>query len=147
MQLIITKYNKGVCVLLCSIIIFSKYAWVVPLKDKKGITISNAFQKFFDESNGHVRSETLATRAKFEGRKPSKVWIKKGSEVYNRSSKSWLQVIDIKIHSTHNEGKSVVAEKFIRSLKNKLYKYMTSTLKNMYIDKLYNIVNKYNNIY
>ena len=59
--------------------------------------------------------------------------------------KSWLQ--DIEIYSTHNEGKSVVAERFIRTLKNKIYKYMTSVSKNLYIDKLDDIVNKYKNTY
>ena len=53
----------------------------------------------------------------------------------------------IEILSTHNEGKPVVAERFIRTLKNKFYKYMTSVSKNVYIDKLDNIVNKYNNTY
>ena len=51
------------------------------------------------------------------------------------------------MYSTHDEGKSVVAEKFIRTLKNKIYKHMTSLSKNVYIDKLYGIVNKYNNTY
>ena len=49
------------------------------------------------------------------------------------------------MHSTHNEGKSVVPERFIRTLKNKIYKHMTSISKNAYIDKLDNIVNEYNN--
>ena len=62
-----------------------------------------------------------------------------------RSMNSWLEKNDIERHSTHNEGKS--AERFIRTLKNKLYKYMTSMSKNMYIDKLDDIVNKYNNTY
>ena len=51
------------------------------------------------------------------------------------------------MYSTHNEGKSVVAERFIRTLQNKIYKYMTSISKNVYIDKLDDIVNEYNNIY
>ena len=54
---------------------------------------------------------------------------------------------DIEMYSTHNEGKSVIAERFIRTLKNKIYKYVTSISKNVYIDKLYDIVNKYNNTY
>ena len=58
--------------------------------------------------------------------------------------KFWLQDIDIKVHSTHNEGKSIVAERFIRTLKNKIYKHMTSVSKSVYIDKLDDIVNKYN---
>ena len=61
--------------------------------------------------------------------------------------KSRLQDIDIEMHSVHNKGKSVVAERFIRTLKNKIYKYMTSISKNVYIDKLTDIVNKYNNTY
>ena len=61
--------------------------------------------------------------------------------------KSFLQNNDIEIYSTHNEVKSVVAERFIRTLKNKFYKYMTSISKNVYIDRLDDIVNKYNNTY
>ena len=61
--------------------------------------------------------------------------------------KSWLQANDIEIYSTQSEGKSVVAEIFIRTLKDKIYKYMTSTSKNVYINKLDDIVNKYNNTY
>ena len=61
--------------------------------------------------------------------------------------KSWLKDHDIKIYSTHNEGKSVVAERFMRTLKNKIYKYMTSVSKNVYIDKLDNIANRYNSAY
>ena len=115
----------------CVIYIFSKYAWVIPLKDKKGITITNAFQYFLDETN----------------RKPNKIWVDKGTEFYNRLMQSFLQNNNIEIYSTHNEGKSVVAERFIRTLKNKIYKYMNSISKNVYIDKLYDIVNKYNNTY
>ena len=59
--------------------------------------------------------------------------------------KSWPEKNGIEMYSTHNDGKSVVAERFIRTLKNKIYKYMTSISKNMYIDKLDDIVNKYNN--
>ena len=62
-------------------------------------------------------------------------------------SKLKLQDNDIKMYSTHNEGKSVVAERFIRILKNRIYKYMTSVSKNVYIDKLDDIVKKYDNTY
>ena len=54
------------------------------------------------------------------------MWVEKGSEFYNRSVKSWLEKNDIEMYSTHHEGKSGVAERFIRTLKNKIYKYMTS---------------------
>ena len=70
MQLLI-KFNKGIPFLLCVVDIYSKYTWVIPLKDKKGITITNAFQKILDES----------------GRKPNKIWVDKGNEFYNRSVK------------------------------------------------------------
>ena len=59
--------------------------------------------------------------------------------------KLFLQNNNLEIYSTHNEGKSVVAEGFVRALNNKIYKYMTSVSKNKYIDKLDDIVNKYNN--
>ena len=59
--------------------------------------------------------------------------------------KSWLEKNDIKFYSTHSEGKTVIADRFIRTLKNKIYKHITSISKNVYIDKLNYIVNKYNN--
>ena len=74
MQLI-DKYNKGIRFLLCVIDTFSEYAWVILLKDEKGITISNAFQKNLKTFN----------------RKPNKIWVNKGSEFYNRSMKSLLE--------------------------------------------------------
>ena len=76
---------------------FSKYAWVIPLKDKESVTITNAFQKILDESN----------------RKLNKIWVDKGSEFYNGSVKSWLEDDNIAIYSTHNEGKSVVTERLL----------------------------------
>ena len=100
MQLII-KFDKRTLILLCAIDIFSKYAWVIPLKDKKGIAINNAFQKLLKESN----------------QKPNKMWVDKDSEFYNKSMKSWLEKSDIEMYSTNNDGKSVVAERFIRTLK------------------------------
>ena len=130
MQLL-SKFNKEFRFLLCAIDIFSKYAWVVPLKDKKGISIVNAFQIILKQSK----------------RKPNKIWVDKGSEFYNSSFKKWLKDNDIKMYSTNNEGKSVVAERFIRTLKNETYKSMTSISKNVYVDKLDDIVKKYNNTY
>ena len=127
MQLI-RKFNKE---FRCVIDIFSKYAWIVPLKDKRGISIVNAFQKILDDSN----------------RKPNKIWFDKGSEFYNNSFKKWLKDNDIEMHSIHNKGKSVLTERFIRTLKTKIYNYMTSVSKNVYIDKLDDIVGEYNNTY
>ena len=128
---IVKQYNKGVRFLLCVIDIFSKYAWVVPLKDKNGVSIDDAFQNILKQSN----------------KKPNNIWIDKGSEFYNTHFKKWLQDNHIVMYSTHNEGKSVAAERFIRTRKNKTYKYMTSISKNVYIDKLDDMVNEYNNTY
>ena len=133
MQLI-SKFNGGFRFLLCIIDIFGKYAWVVPLKDKKGISIVNALQKILKESECKI----------------NRIWVDKGSEFYNNSFKKWLKDNDIKMYSIYtiyNEGKSVVAERFIRTLKNKIYKYMTAISKNVYIDKLDDIVDKHNNTY
>ena len=76
-----------------------------------------------------------------------KIWPDKRSGFCNSSFKKWLKDNDNKLYSIHNEGKSVVAKRFIRTLKIKIYKYMTSISKNVYIDKLDDIVNEYNNIY
>ena len=71
----------------------------------------------------------------------------KDSEFYYRSMKSFLQNINIDMYSMHNEVKYFAAERFTRTLKNKMYKYTTSISENVYIDKLDDIVNKYNNAY
>ena len=122
----LSKYNKGIKYLLCAIDIFSKYAWVVPLKDKRGINIVNAFQTIISK-----------------GRKTSKIWVDQGGEFYNKLFKRFLKINNIEMYSTYNEGKSVVAERFIRTLKNKIFKHMTVVSKNVYFDVLGNIVNKY----
>ena len=125
----LSRKNKGIKYLLCAINLYIKYAFVIPLKDKKGISIVNAFDKIIKQSE----------------RKPNKIWVDQGGEFYNNVFKKWLSDNDIIMYSTHNEGKSVVAERFIRTLKNKLYKHMMTTGKNIYYDVLDDIVNKYNN--
>ena len=92
MQLI-SKFNKGIGFSLCIFDVFSKYAWLIPVKDKKGITITKAFQKILKESN----------------RKLNKIWVDKSSEFYNRLTKSWLEKNDTEMYLKHNEGKSVVS--------------------------------------
>ena len=126
MQLI-SKHNKGTRYLLCVIDLFSKYVWVVPLKGKKGVSIVNAFKNFLDSSE----------------RKPNKIWVDQGSEFYKNHFGKWLK--DNDMYSTYNEGKSVAAERFIRTLKNKIYKHMTAISKNVYVDVLNDIVDEYNN--
>ena len=108
----LSRYNKGIKYLSCAIDLFSKYAWVVPMKDKKSTSIVNAFKK--------IRSE---------GRKPNKIWVDQGSEFYDKSFTDFLKINYIDMYSTFNEEKSVVAERFIRTLKNKIYKHMTAIQK------------------
>ena len=89
MQLI-SKFNKEI-----RLDIFSKYAWVILLKNKKGLTLTNPFQKILDES--------IHRKAKSKGCKPNKIWVDKGSEFYCRSMKSWLEKSAVEMYSTHNE--------------------------------------------
>ena len=95
----LSKKNKSIKNLLCAIDLYSKYAFVVPLKDKKGSSIVNEFNKIIKQSN----------------RKPYKIWVDQGGEFYNNVFKKWLSVNDIIMYSTFNEGKSVKAERFIRA--------------------------------
>ena len=95
-----SKYNKGIKYFLCAIDLLSKYAWVVSVKDKKGVNIVDAFQKILKESN----------------RKPNKIWVDKGSEFYNISFKKWLKDKDIEMYLIHNEGKSIICRKICRKI-------------------------------
>ena len=72
----LSKYNKGIKYLLCAIYLFSKYAGVIPIKDKKGNSIVNAFKKKISDSN----------------RKPNKIWVVHGSEFYNKSFEDFLKI-------------------------------------------------------
>ena len=76
--------------LLCAIDLFSKYARVIPIKDKKGTSIVNAFKKVISK-----------------GCKPNKIWVDQGSEFYNKYFKDFLEINNIEMYSTYNEGKSV----------------------------------------
>ena len=95
------------------------------------MTITNTFQSILDKSK----------------RKANKIWTDQGSEFYNNVFKKWLKDNDIIMYSTHNEEKSAVSERFIRTLKNKIYKHMTAISKNVYYDFLDDIVEKYNKRY
>ena len=118
----LSKYNKGIKYLSCAIDLFSKYAWVIPLKNKKGTSIVNAFQKII-----------------LEKRKPNKIWVDQGSEFYNKSFKDFLKINNIEMYSTFNERKSLAAERFIRTLKNKIFKHKTAIPKKVYFDVLNDI--------
>ena len=97
-------------------------------KKFKKTSIVNAFQKIISA-----------------GRKPNKIWVYQGSEFYDNSFKYFLKLNNIEMYSTYNGGKSVVAERFIRTLKNKIFKHMTAISKNIYFDVLDDIADKYNN--
>ena len=71
----LSKYNKGIKYLLCAINLFSKYAWVVPIKEKKGVSIVNSFEKIISKE-----------------RKPNKIWVDQGSEFYNNTFKEFLKI-------------------------------------------------------
>ena len=88
----LSKFNNGYKYLLCAIDLFSKYAWVIPLRDKKGTSTVKAFQRIISQ-----------------GRKPNKIWVDQGGEFYNKSFKDFLKINNIKMYSTYNTGKSVVA--------------------------------------
>ena len=83
--------------------------------------------------------------AKHSNRKPNKIWVDHGGEFYNNKFKSFLKKNDIEMYSTYNEGKSVVAKRFTKTLKNKIYKHMTTFGKNVFFNDLDDIVKKYNN--
>ena len=125
----LSRKNKSIKYLLCAIDLYSKYAFVIQLEIKKGISVTNGFNKIIKQSN----------------RKPNKIWVDQGVEFYNNVFKKWLSANDIIMYSTYNEGKSVVAERFIRALKTKLYKHITAIGKNVYYNVLDDVVNKYNN--
>ena len=80
----LSKYNKGIKYLLCAIDLFSRCAWVVPIKDKKGVSIVNAFKKIISKE-----------------RKPNKMWLDQGSEFYNQSFKKFLKINNIEMYSTY----------------------------------------------
>ena len=95
----LSKYNKGIKYLLCAIDLLSKYVWVIFLKNKRGISIVNEFQKIISKK-----------------RKPNEIWVDLEGEFYNNIFKRFLKINNIIMYSTSNEGKSVVAERFIRTL-------------------------------
>ena len=96
--------------------LFSKHEWVVFLMDKIGMTFVNTFQKIISK-----------------GRKPDKIWLDQGGESYNKLFKKFLKISNIEMYSTYNEGKSFVAERFIRTSKNKIFKHITALSKKMFI--------------
>ena len=116
------KFNRGFKYLLAVIDVFSKYGWLIPLKDKTGKSVASALKTIFKE------------------RKPEKIWIDKGKKFYNKDVKDLIT-----LYSTENEKKASVVEMWIRTIKEKMWKYFTTKSTNVYIDVLPNLVKQYNN--
>ena len=119
------KYNNGFQYIINIIDLYSRHAWSIPIKNKTGKSIVEAFD--------------------FINQKPKKLWVDTGSEFYNKIFKKWLNDNNIEMYSTFNEGKAVVIERFNRTLKNKMFKYFTANGTYKYIDILSSLINEYNN--
>lgn len=117
------KYNDGIKYLLMVIDIFSKYGWIVPIKNKTGKCVAEAFKQIF------------------ENRHPEKLWVDKGKEFYNKD----IKVLGVELYSTENEEKSCVIERWNRTMKDKMFKYLSANSTRKYIDVLDEMVDKYNN--
>ena len=118
----LSEYNEGYRFLLLVIDIFSKYGWIIPLKNKQGITTANALETIFEE------------------RRPGKLWVDKGKEFYNNNVKGLVE-----IYSTENEEKSSIVERWIRTMKEKIWKHFTDNNTYTYINVLPDLVEDYNN--
>ena len=123
-----SKWNKGYRYLLMVLDVFSKYGWIVPLKDKKGETVAEAFKTILKE-----------------GRKPQYLWTDKGKEYYNKHVKEVLDKNKITLYSTENEEKSSVCERWNRTIKTKMWKQFTVQGNTQYLDMLPKLVKEYNN--
>ena len=117
-----SKFNRGVKYLLAVIDIFSKYGWLIPLKDKTGKSVASALKTIFKE------------------RKPEKMWVDKGKEFYNKDVKDLVE-----LYCTENEEKSSVVERWIRTMIEKMWKYFTDKNTNVYLNQLSSLVKEYNN--
>ncbi len=123
------EFNNGYRYILCVIDVFSKFAWCEPLRDKTATTINKAFKDIM----------------KFSKRKPKLLWTDKGAEFYNKVFDATLKAQDIKIYSTYGEHKSVVVERFNRTMKEWIWKHFSSTSNANWIDFLPTLLNFYNN--
>ena len=123
-----SKWNKGYRYLLMVLDLFSKYGWIVPLKDMKGETVTEAFKTIFKE-----------------GCKPQYLWTDKGKEYYNKNMKELLEKNNITLYSTENEEKSSVCERWNRTIKTKMWKQFTVQGNTVYLDILPKILEQYNN--
>ena len=124
-----SNWNKGITYLLMVIDVFSKYGWIVPLKDKKTESVSLAFDGIIKKSK----------------RKPDKLWTDKGSEFISKHFKEFLKKNNIKLYHTENEEKSSIVERWNRTMKNRMWKMFSANNNTVYWDKLKDLVDDYNN--
>ena len=124
-----SKWNKGIEYLLAVIDVFSKYGWIVPLKDKKTESVSSAFDLIFKKSK----------------RKPDKLWTDKGSEFISKHFKEFLKKNHITLYHTENEEKSSVVERWNKTMKNRMWRMFSANKNTVYWDKLKDLVDDYNN--
>ena len=123
-----SKWNKGFRYLLMVLDVFSKYGWIIPLKNKTGETVTQAFKTIFKE-----------------GRKPQYLWTDKVKKYYNKNMKELLEKNKITLYSTQNEEKSSVCERWNGTIKTKMWKQFTIQGNTQYLDMLPKLVKQYNN--
>jgi len=116
-----SRYNNGVKYFLTVIDIFSKHGWIVPLKNQTGLEVASALEKVFKE------------------RKPDKLRVDKDKEFYN----SHVQKL-VTLYSTENDEKSSIVERWNRTMKEKIFKYLTANSTRKYVDILDKVVDRYN---
>ena len=126
-----SKWNKGIKYLLTVIDVFSKYGWIVPLKDKKTESVSLAFDLIFKKSK----------------RKPERLWTDKGSEFISKHFKEFLKKNNITLYHSENEEKSSIVERWNKTMKNKMWRMFSANNNTVYWDKLDKLVDDYNNTY
>ena len=126
-----SKWNKSIKYLLMVIDVFSKYGWIVPLKDKKTESVSLAFDHIFKKSK----------------RKPEKLWTDKGSEFISKHFKDFLRRHNITLYHTQNEEKLSIVERWNKTMKNKMWKMFSANNNTVYWDQLDKLVDDYNNNY
>jgi hypothetical protein len=127
----LAKYNSGYKFILTVIDIFSKSAWAIPLKNKTGALVAEAFESIFEESK----------------RIPEKIQTDDGTEFFNKNVQALFNKHEIHLFSTNNETKASIVERFNRTLKEKMYRYFESTQEFRYVEVLPQLMDNYNNSY
>ena len=125
------KYNKGYKYILMVIDLFSRYGWAVPLKTKTGREVADTFKSLIKNSN----------------HKPAMLWVDHGREFWNKNMQDVLKKNDIKLYTTENEEKASVVERWNRTIKTRMWKYFTANNTKNYINKLDELIERYNNTY